>query len=111
MGSKTHEAGDVLVNLQEEYDKRQIQEVLDEYYYDGRDNLAATDDINEMKVGNIQQGQEFTLSDDLGNSSKGEKVTVDSVEEDGADIRIVLVNEEGIKDDFYLDPNDDIELV
>jgi hypothetical protein len=87
-----------------------IHEILNEIF-DGRDNMSVTDDISEIKAKNIAPGQEFVLSADLGEFKKGEKVIVDSVEEDGADIRIVLINEEGIKDDFYLDPNDDIELV
>jgi predicted peroxiredoxin len=87
-----------------------IHEILNEIF-DGRDNMSVTDDISEINAKNIAPGQEFVLSADLGEFKKGEKVIVDSIEEDGADIRIVLINEEGIKDDFYLDPNDDIELV
>lgn len=66
--------------------------------------------IEEIKVNTLRVGQEYTISDDIGKFSKGDKVTILSITPYGDDLKIILNNEKGIKDFFILDKNDDIDL-
>lgn len=43
---------------------------------------------------------------DLGKFKKGEKVTIESMNPEGDDIKMVLKNEKGETDDFFIDKND-----
>lgn len=43
---------------------------------------------------------------DLGKFKQGEKVTIESMDREADDIRMVLKNENGVTDDFFIDPND-----
>lgn len=65
--------------------------------------------ISEIKAMNIKVDDTFTISDDLGKFKKGNKVTVSEISPSGDDIKLVLINEEGVKDTFYLDKNDNFE--
>lgn len=65
--------------------------------------------INEIKAISIQVGQTFTLSGDIGKFKKGEKVKVKEKKMYGDDIKLVLIDSQGVTDDFYLDKNDDFE--
>ena len=65
--------------------------------------------INEIKAISIQVGQTFTLSEDIGKFKKGEKVKVKEKKMYGDDIKLVLIDSQGVTDDFYLDKNDDFE--
>jgi len=65
--------------------------------------------INEIKAVSIQVGQIFTLSGDIGKFKKGEKIKVKEKKMYGDDIKLILINSQGITDDFYLDKNDDFE--
>jgi len=67
--------------------------------------------LNEAKVASIKVGQTFTLSSDIGKFKKGENITVKEKTPYGNDIRLVLVNDNDITDDFYLDRNDDFEAL
>jgi hypothetical protein len=65
--------------------------------------------LDEIKAISIKAGEKFTLSGDIGNFKKGDEVTVDSIEPNGDDIQLHLSNDQGIKDTFYLDKDDDFE--
>lgn len=86
-----------------------IQEITNETF-DGRDDLNAhnTDpnELFEVDMSNLQPGQEFTLSDDLGNFKRGERVVVESIKEEDEDVKVTFINETGVKDNFYFDPSD-----
>jgi hypothetical protein len=67
--------------------------------------------LNEVKATQINVGNQFTLSGDIGNFKKGEKVEILKVTSFGNDIEIKLTNEEGTTDTFYLDKDDDFEEI
>lgn len=71
--------------------------------------MKIKDYLNEVKVLSINPGQTFTLSCDLGNLKKGDKVKVNDVKPYGDDVEIHLSNDSGETDTFYLDKNDDFE--
>jgi len=66
--------------------------------------------VNEVKAGSVKVGAEYTLMASLGKLNNGDKVKVDDVEAYGNDIKITLVNQDGISDFFILDRSDDLEL-
>lgn len=74
---------------------RKIKEIIHEIY-DGSDNLI--------------EGQSYVLSSDLGNFKRGERVIVDSINYTPNDLELTLLNKHGVKDTFYLDPNDKMKL-
>lgn len=43
---------------------------------------------------------------DLGKFKQDEKVTIKSMDPEGDDIKMVLENEKGVTDDFFIDKND-----
>jgi hypothetical protein len=63
--------------------------------------------LDEIKAINIKIGDTFTVSNSIGKFNEGDKVTVDDVRSFGNDIELHLSNEEGDKDTFYLDRDDD----
>jgi hypothetical protein len=65
--------------------------------------------LNEVAATQIKIGSQFTLSSDLGKFLKGENITVLDIRPSGNDIVIEFMNEQGDKDRFYLDKNDDFE--
>lgn len=80
------------------------------------DNDALGDDdpefhqLQEIKATEIKEGSTFTMAGDLESLKKGDKVTVIKVEDQGTDVHIILENEAGVQEDFYLDPNDTMDL-
>ena len=66
--------------------------------------------VTEIKAGSVKVGAEYTLMAQLGKLNKGDKVKVDDVEAYGNDVKITLVNQDGVSDFFILDRNDDFEL-
>lgn len=66
--------------------------------------------VNEIKAGSVKVGAEYTLMAQLGKLNNGDKVKVDDVEAYGNDVKITLVNQDGVSDFFILDRNDDFEL-
>jgi uncharacterized protein YktA (UPF0223 family) len=86
-----------------------IQEITNETF-DGRDNLNAhnTDpgELFEVDMSSMQPGQEFVLSDDLGNFKRGERVIIENIKEEDEDVKVTFINEAGVKDNFYFDPSD-----
>lgn len=66
--------------------------------------------VNEIKAGSVKVGAEYTLMARLGKLNNGDKVKVDDVEAYGNDVKITLVNQDGVSDFFILDRNDDFEL-
>ena len=77
--------------------KEEIQKVLQEKQ------------LQEIYGSSIKIGDTFTLNGGLGKFEKGEKVEVVDKTTYGNDIKIILQNEKGIKDDFLLDIDDDFE--
>lgn len=72
--------------------------------------LKETQDyLNEVKGSSIKKGDTYTLSGNIGKFSKGDKITINDIKPQGDDIELFVSNEEGIKDTFYLDKNDDFE--
>lgn len=65
--------------------------------------------LNEIKAINIKIGDTFTISNSIGKFNEGDKVTVDDVRSFGDDIELHLSDEDGNKDTFYLDKNDEFE--
>lgn len=62
---------------------------------------------NEAKGQKIfEVGASFNMRGDLGKFQQGEKVTIESMEPEGEDIKMVLKNEKGVTDDFFIDKND-----
>jgi methenyltetrahydromethanopterin cyclohydrolase len=66
--------------------------------------------VTEIKAGSVKVGAEYTLMAQLGKLNNGDKVKVDDVEAYGNDVKITLVNQDGVSDFFILDRNDDFEL-
>ena len=66
--------------------------------------------VNEVRAGSVKVGAEYTLMAQLGKLSQGDKVKVDDVEAYGNDVKITLINQDGVSDFFILDRNDDFEL-
>lgn len=66
--------------------------------------------IKEVKVSEISVGGTYTLNTTMGKLNNGDKVTVTSIKPFGADIKITLANQKGVKDFFILDRNDDLDL-
>lgn len=67
--------------------------------------------LKEVSAVSIKEGNTYILSDDIGKFKKGEKVEVIYVGPWGNDIELILTNNKGIKDNFYLDRNDDFEAL
>jgi hypothetical protein len=65
--------------------------------------------LEEIKGSQIEVGDIFTLTGDIGLFKKGEKVQVKDKKIYGNDIKIILSNDQGITDDFLIDINDDFE--
>lgn len=62
--------------------------------------------LNELK---ITKGETLTISANIGNFKKGDKVTVTQVNPNGDDVEIHLRNKKGIKDVFYMDESDNFD--
>ena len=60
-------------------------------------------------VGQINVGDTFTLTGDIGIFKKGEKVEVKDKKNMGNEVKIILSNDLGKTDDFILDIDDDFE--
>lgn len=65
--------------------------------------------LDEIKVGQIDVGDVFTLIGDIGLFKKGEKVQVKDKGVYGNDVKLILSNDQGITDEFLLDIDDDFE--
>lgn len=64
-----------------------------------------------VKTAEISKGDRFTVATDMGKFKAGDKVTVDSIESYGADVRIYMSTDSGVSDFIIVDKNDDsIEL-
>jgi hypothetical protein len=65
--------------------------------------------LDEIKVGQIDVGDVFTLTSDIGLFKRGEKVQVKDKGVYGNDVKLILSNDQGITDEFLLDIDDDFE--
>jgi hypothetical protein len=65
--------------------------------------------LSEIKAISIKVSDVFTLSGEIGNFKKGDKVTVDQIRPIGNDIKLHLSNDKGVTDTFYIDRDDDFE--
>jgi flagellar motor protein MotB len=88
---------------QEEKLKKEINEMLD-------DILEETQ-LEEIMTSQINVGDVFTLSSDIGLFKRGDRVKVKDKGMYGNDVKIILSNDQGITDEFLLDINDDFEAL
>ena len=65
--------------------------------------------LNEVIGGQINVGDTFTLTGDIGIFKKSEKVEVKDKKNMGNEVKIILSNDLGKTDDFILDIDDDFE--
>lgn len=64
-----------------------------------------------VKTAEISDGDRFTVTTDMGKFKAGDKVTVDSIEAYGNDVKIYMSTDSGVSDFIIVDKNDDsIEL-
>ena len=83
--------------------KKEINEILD-------DILEETQ-LEEIMTSQINVGDVFTLSSDIGLFKRGDRVKVKDKGMYGNDVKIILSNDQGITDEFLLDINDDFEAL
>lgn len=60
-----------------------------------------------VKTAEISEGDRFTVATDMGKFKAGDKVTVDSIEAYGNDVRIYMSTDSGVEDFIIVDRNDD----
>ena len=60
-----------------------------------------------VKTAEISEGDRFTVATDMGKFKAGDKVTVDSIEAYGSDVRIYMSTDSGTRDFIIVDRNDD----
>jgi len=60
-----------------------------------------------VKTAEISEGDRFTVATDMGKFKAGDKVTVDSIEAYGSDVRIYMSTDSGVRDFIIVDRNDD----
>lgn len=81
--------------------KQQIKEYIIEILEEAQ--------LNETTGGQINVGDTFTLTGDIGIFKQGEKVEVKDKKNMGNEVKIILSNDLGKTDDFILDIDDDFE--
>jgi hypothetical protein len=100
---------DGLVDLKDPAKLSILNEILKEF-----DVKLQTDEdeemLREILSMNIKVGSTYTLNSDLGNFKKGDKVTIMNKIPFGDDWKIIMSNEEGIKDDFIIDKDDEFDF-
>lgn len=65
--------------------------------------------LKEIQNTKISKGNSYTLSSDIGNFKKGDKIKVDKTIPSGEDIQLYLSNNQGVTDVLYIDKNDNFE--
>lgn len=65
--------------------------------------------LEEIMTSQIDVGDVFTLTSDIGLFKKGDKVQVKDKGVYGNDIKLILSNDQGVTDEFLLDIDDDFE--
>lgn len=98
--------GDKIISVEKINDnlselKKEINELLDD--------ILEENQLKEVTTGQINVGDVFTLSSDIGLFKSGDRVEVKDKGVYGNDVKIVLSNDQGITDEFLLDINDDFE--
>lgn len=88
---------------QKEKLKKEINEILD-------DILEETQ-LEEIMTSQINVGDVFTLSSDIGLFKRGDRVEVKDKGMYGNDVKLILSNNQGITDEFLLDIDDDFEAL
>jgi hypothetical protein len=83
--------------------KKEINEIVD-------DILQETQ-LEEIMTSQINVGDVFTLSSDIGLFKRGDRVEVKDKGMYGNDVKLILSNNQGITDEFLLDIDDDFEAL
>jgi hypothetical protein len=83
--------------------KKEVNEIMD-------DILQETY-LEEIKTSQIEVGDVFTLSSDIGLFKRGDRVEVKDKRMYGNDVKLILSNNQGITDEFLLDIDDDFEAL
>jgi hypothetical protein len=83
--------------------KKEINEIVD-------DILEETQ-LEEIMTSQINVGDVFTLSSDIGLFKRGDRVEVKDKGMYGNDVKLILSNNQGITDEFLLDIDDDFEAL
>jgi hypothetical protein len=84
-----------------------VQECFNELNEDDDEDVMCEE---EVPVTQIQKGATFTLSTKLGNFNEGDQLTVIEISSELEDIRIDFTNQAGVKDHFYFDKNDTLDI-
>lgn len=66
--------------------------------------------LTEVKVNSLEKSIEYTVMEDIGNFKAGDTITLHSMVPFGAETKVTFINNEGIKDFFILDYNDDLNI-
>lgn len=88
-----------------------LRQLIKEELKRALDKTLEETQLEEIMTSQIEVGDIFTLTSDIGLFKSGDKVKVKDKGMYGNDVKIILSNDQGITDEFLLDINDDFEAL
>jgi hypothetical protein len=88
------------IDINDPIDQKQLNNIFE--------NLNIDFNINEVKAGSLFKGSKFTIMEQLGNFPGNTEVIVDRIIQQGDDIKVDLIDNNGVKDTFIFDKNDEL---